>query len=83
MITMWAAKWRSRGCEGDRWHLCWRTDSGAPALFRTRKQCRAWIETAYGYIRKRKDLRKPPHRWSVPVPCRVAIEEIERKEARG
>ncbi len=45
-------------------------------LFRTRAECRAWIDEHYGYIRTRADLRAEPHGWRMPraVKVRVVLE---------
>lgn len=45
--------------------------------FRTRRECRVWIEREYGYIRKRPDLRRPPHEWRVPRAVRVTVTVTE------
>jgi hypothetical protein len=46
---------------------------GLPKLFLTRKEARDWIETQFGYIRKRKDLQSEPFGWKVPIPVRVSV----------
>ena len=43
-------------------------------LFHTRREARAHIETRYGYLRQRPDLRREPHGWLAPIPIRVSIE---------
>lgn len=52
--------------------------SGVPLLFNTRREAREFIETNYGYIRQRDDLKNDPHGWKVPIPVRVkvTVEEI-------
>ena len=80
MVTLWAAKWsRTTKLDGHHEHLIlfdWRTPS--LQLFRTRAECRAWIEERYGYVRKRKDLQREPHHWRMPRAVRVKVEEVHR-----
>lgn len=64
----WSVKWRGR-IQGD--------GGVAPPLFRTRAECRRFIEERYGYIKHRPDLRGPPHNWRMPVPVKVQITEVE------
>ena len=57
---------------------CWRMTfdphlPGWPQLFRTRRECREWIEEHHGYIRERPDLRAAPHHWRVPRAVMVSI----------
>ena len=41
------------------WHLVFDPHlPGWPQLFRSRRECRAWIEKHHGYIRQRPDLQK-------------------------
>jgi hypothetical protein len=53
--------------------------SGRPEvrLFRTRHDCRAFIEERYGYIRTRSDLRREPHGWMVPRAVRVEVRRVK------
>ena len=44
-----------------------------PALFRTRREAREYINEKYGYIRTRKDLRAEPHFWRMPRAVRVSV----------
>lgn len=46
-------------------------DEGYPAMFRTRREARAFSEKRYGYIKKRPDLRTYPHFWRMPKPVRI------------
>lgn len=66
----WAAKWTS----GGKSHLLRR--ECVPVLFRTRRECRAWIRKHYGYIAARKDLRDAPHHWRIPRAVRVKVQEV-------
>lgn len=49
---------------------------GWPQLFRTRRECRAWIEEHHGYIRTREDLRRPPHNWRMPRAVKVDVVKV-------
>lgn len=74
----WAALWTSRNLlDGETRHFL-RDGGGLPELFKTRKDCRAWIRLHYGYIASRPDLRTEPHGWRVPraVRVHVTIEEV-------
>ena len=65
----WGVLWR--GAE-----QCLLGDSKQPhraLLFETRKAARAFIRENYGYIRIRKDLRKAPHWWRMPLAVRVEV----------
>ena len=69
-MVRWGALWHSNNkLDGVTEHLC--CDDLLPALFLSRRKCREWIKTKYGYIKTRKDLRAEPHGWSVPRPVRV------------
>ena len=69
---VWGVLWRSRNkLDGAREHLV-RRDC-VPALFRTRREAREFIDREYGYIRKRQDLRAEPHGWKVPVAVKVTV----------
>lgn len=72
---IWAALWRSENkLDGKREHLV--HEKAVPAIFRTRKEARAFIETKYGYIRTRPDLQNEPHGWTVPVAIKVRVEMV-------
>jgi hypothetical protein len=71
-MKAWGVRWHSRNrLDGDLRHLMW------TPLFRTRRECRAFIDDEYGYIRKRPDLRVEPHGWRVPKAVRVEVKEVE------
>lgn len=54
------------------WGLCFDPHlPGWPQLFRTRRECRAWIEEHHGYIRQREDLKRMG--WRVPRAVMVSI----------
>jgi len=72
VTQLWGAKWKSVNLlDGCREHLIWH--NMLPALFRSRAECRAFIEREYGYIRNRPDLRSEPHGWRMPRPVKVSI----------
>jgi hypothetical protein len=77
-MALWAAKWsRTNKLDGHGEHLIlyeWRTNQPR-LLFRTRAECRAWIEKEYGYIREREDLRREPHCWRLPQAVKVKVIE--------
>ena len=80
-LHAWAVEWHSRNrLDGDSRHLTWDLrDCGRYHLFRTRAECRAFIEDRYGYIRDREDLRREPHGWFMPRAIRVVVvPETER-----
>ena len=73
MSNIWAAQWYSKNkLDGENRHLI-RRDC-VPVLFRTRSDCRSWINANYGYIKKRSDLRDEPHGWRMPAPVKVKID---------
>ena len=68
----WAAKWRSvcpAALPGD--GLLGEGDG--VKTFRTRRECREWIEREYGYIKTRQDLRATPFGWRLPRAVRVKV----------
>ena len=72
MPNLWAAEWHSVNClDGERRHIM--NENCLPVLFRTRKQCREWIEKRYSYIKERTDLRDEPHGWRYPQPIKVKL----------
>jgi hypothetical protein len=74
-MTIWAAQWRSKNqLDGITKHII--NDNRLPALFKTREECRKFIEARYGYIAEREDLQEEPHGWMMPKPVKVKIEYI-------
>ena len=70
--SAWAALWQSEcKLDGKTQHIIHR--NLLPALFKTRKQARAYIEQEYGYLRSRPDLQSEPHGWRMPKAIRVTI----------
>lgn len=70
--VLWGALWRSNSrLSGYRANLL--NEDCLPALFRTRRAARDYIEKKYGYIRSRPDLRTEPHGWRMPIPVRVRV----------
>ena len=75
-LRAWAVLFHCRNrLDGDRRFLMWNPEPGPGAfrLFRTRRECRAYIEERYGYIRDREDLRAEPHGWFLPRAVRVVV----------
>ena len=71
-VTRWGAMWRScNRLNGESRHIMFRDQQ--PAMFRTRKEAREWIDAEYGYIGERKDLQSEPHGWRKPIPVRLEI----------
>jgi hypothetical protein len=77
---LWAPKWSSYNrLDGRQQHLIifdWQAQE-QHLLFRTRRECRAWIAQNFGYIKQRKDLRSEPHGWRMPKAVQVEIRECE------
>lgn len=68
----WAAMWRSANeFTGISARLLY--NGRVPVIFKTRKEAVDFINSSYGYIRKRPDLRSHPHGWRIPIPVRVTI----------
>ena len=73
MRNLWAAEWYSRNrLDGVTRNII--NANYVPALFRTRRQCRQFIEEKYGYIKSRRDLRAEPHGWRMPTAIKVKVE---------
>lgn len=76
-ITTWAALWNSEH-KPYGFLICRERN---PVLFKTRAEARKWIQSEYGYIKTRTDLRDPPHGWRMPRPVRVTVAlQGERKQ---
>lgn len=72
ICSAWAALWQSENkLNGKKRYIIHR--DLLPALFKTRKQARDYIEKRYGYIRSRPDLQSEPHGWRMPKAIRVTI----------
>ena len=75
-VVRWGVLWRSKNRRMGRDEYLKFSDC-RPLLFYTRREARQWIETNYGYIRIRPDLRTEPHGWRMPKAVRVLV-TIER-----
>ena len=75
-LQAWAVEWHNRNqVDGDQRNLVWFHDPGPfdYRLFRTRAECRAWIDRHMGYLRERPDLRREPFGWRIPRAVRVEV----------
>lgn len=71
--NLWAAEWYSKNnLGGITRHIIYNHDC-FPALFHTRRECREFIKSKYGYIAERDDLQREPHGWRIPKPVKVEI----------
>ncbi len=71
-MTLWALVWRTNKNHDEHPpEFIW--NAGLPVLFITRKSAREYVDSRYGYIRHREDLRNAPHGWRLPMPVRVRI----------
>ena len=71
-MTLWAAEWRSDNLlDGKNRHIIY--DNLLPKLFRTRRECRQFIQKRYGYIASRPDLQQEPHGWHMPRAIKIKI----------
>jgi len=74
-MNRWTPEWHSNNkLDGVRRVLMW--DCGEPLMFRTRRECREYIEQRWGYIKTRKDLRAEPHGWRLPKPVKTKIVKV-------
>ena len=48
-----------------------------PCLFHTRREARDSIQSNFGYIKNRPDLRLEPHGWRMPRPVKVKIVPVD------
>ncbi len=44
-----------------------------PVLFHTRKEAREYVESKYGYLRTREDLKEEPFGWKMPKIVKVIM----------
>ena len=71
-MSLWAGEWHENcKLDGESRHILY--ENRLPVLFRTRRECRAFIKDRYGYIADRPDLRAEPHGWRMPQAVRVKI----------
>ena len=71
-MKAWGIEWHSHNhLDGEQRHLLW--PEPCYRLFRTRQECRDYIDKHYGYIRIREDLRAEPHGWRLPRAVRVEV----------
>ncbi len=72
-MNPWAAEWHSKNSlDGEKRFIINDTDC-LPALFRTRQQCRDFIQATHGYIADRPDLQAEPHGWRIPQAVKVEV----------
>lgn len=73
--VFWGILWRSdNSLDGKREYLIYDRERGVgPALFRTRREARAYRDERFGYIGKRKDLKREPHGWKLPRVVQLGI----------
>jgi len=72
MRRLWGALWHSKcKLDGVTEHLM--NENCLPVLFRTRQDARDWIESNFGYIKTRMDLRREPHGWRLPKAVQVTV----------
>ena len=64
----WCVLWDSRHEQ----HLMF--DGPKPLAFKTKKQCKKFIDEKWGYIKNRPDLKTAPYYWRLPKPVRIRIE---------
>ena len=82
MSALWAGEWHSvNRLDGDKRHILY--DDLTPKLFRTRRECRAWLDEKFGYIRERPDLQAEPFGWRMPqaVMVNVVVASPDRRAA--
>lgn len=73
----WAIRWESGPNSLDGVHAYFLWGGAAPLVFRTKRECKEYIDDHWGYIRKRPDLHKFPHGWRMPKPVRVTVMVME------
>jgi hypothetical protein len=77
ILYYWAPKWEQNNfLDGHKAHLClfdWRKPTPFNLLFKTRRECEAYIKGEWGYIARRNDLKREPHCWRVPKAVRVKV----------
>ena len=79
-MNIWAAQWRSNSrLDGVIKYIIYGDDC-KPILFRTRRECREFIASRYGFISVRTDLQEEPHGWQMPIPVKVKVEVVEVKK---
>lgn len=76
MNNLWCALWRSEcKLDGKSEHII--RVNLVPVIFKTKRQCKAWIDEHYRYIKIRKDLRGEPHGWRLPKPVKIVVRILE------
>lgn len=70
----WGVQWRSKNLTcGEVKHFMRDPNNGDVVLFATRKESEAYIHDRYKYMANRKDLRREPHGWRMPVAVKVKV----------
>lgn len=81
MSNLWCALfWTNGNPMGDTCHLI-RRDL-IPVMFKTKRECKEWIDEHYRYIRDRTDLRTGNHCWRLPKPVKVQVQVLTAPEYR-
>lgn len=79
--TGWGLLWdNTNQLDGRAIHLIY--ENCLPVLFRTRRRAREYARERFGYIKRRPDLRREPHYWSMPRPVRIRVELAESEALR-
>lgn len=69
----WTVLIRRTKASGKPSHIQWNYRTNEPLLFKTRRECREYIEEHWGYQRTRADLKRAPHYCLMPIPIRVYV----------
>lgn len=69
----WTVLTRKTKASGEPSWIQWDYRTNKPLLFKTRRECREYIEKEWGYQRTRDDLKRPPHNCLMPLPIRVRV----------
>jgi hypothetical protein len=73
MKNLWGILWRSDNkLDGNTEHLIYSL-ACVPMIFKTRGLARKYINSYWGYLRTRPDLRREPHGWKIPIPVKVEV----------
>lgn len=64
----WLPRWKGNRLTPDRLMA-----GRAGKVFDTKRECKAFIDETWGYIKTRPDLRRAPHFWRLPKPVRVRV----------
>lgn len=64
------------GIDGDTERLMYSNYRDGWLIFRTKRECKEYIDEHWSYMKTRRDLRVYPHGWRLPKPVKIEIKRV-------